>query len=64
MKYQVNLKKTAEGYAIWCPNLPGCWSQGQTQQEALDNIKEAIIDYLVVREELNQDVELRYVDVG
>jgi predicted RNase H-like HicB family nuclease len=51
MKYQVSLKKTEEGYAIWCPDLPDCWSQGQTQQEALENIKEAIIDYLAVRKE-------------
>ncbi len=64
MKYQVNLKKTEEGYAIWCPDLPGCWSQGQTEQEALENIREAIFDYLAVREELIQDVELRYVEVG
>ena len=63
MKYKVNLKNTEEGYAVWCPGLPGCWSQGQTEEEALDNIKEAITDYLAVREELIQDVELRYVEV-
>ena len=63
MKYKVNLKKTEEGYAVWCPSLPGCWSQGQTEEEANDNIKEAITDYLAVREELIQDVELRYVEV-
>jgi predicted RNase H-like HicB family nuclease len=63
MKYKVNLKKTEEGYAVWCPGLPGCWSQGQTEEEANDNIKEAITDYLAVREELIQDVELRYVEV-
>ena len=48
MKYKVNLKKTEEGYAVWCPGLPGCWSQGETEEEALDNIKEAITDYLAV----------------
>jgi predicted RNase H-like HicB family nuclease len=63
MKYKVNLKKTEEGYAVWCPGLPGCWSQGPTEEEALDNIKEAITNYLAVREELIQDVELRYVEV-
>ncbi|RKZ90929.1 MAG: type II toxin-antitoxin system HicB family antitoxin [Candidatus Parabeggiatoa sp. nov. 1] len=55
MKYPVNLKQTEEGYAVWCPGLPGCWSQGQTEAEALENIKEAIFDYLAVREELTQD---------
>ncbi|MEN8218837.1 MAG: type II toxin-antitoxin system HicB family antitoxin [Pseudomonadota bacterium] len=51
MKYKVNLKKTEEGYAVWCPSLPGCCSQGETQEEALENVKEAIEDYLAVREE-------------
>ncbi|EDN69200.1 Protein of unknown function UPF0150 [Beggiatoa sp. PS] len=64
MKYKVNLKKTEDGYAVWCPGLPGCWSQGQTEEEALDNIKEAITNYLAVREELIQDVELRYVEIA
>ncbi|OAD21236.1 Uncharacterized protein family UPF0150 domain protein [Candidatus Thiomargarita nelsonii] len=64
MKYKVNLKKTEEGYAVWCPGLPGCWSQGQTEDEALKNIKDAIFDYLAVVEELNYEGELRYVEVG
>ncbi len=64
MKYPVNLKPTEDGYAVWCPGLPGCWSQGQTEAEALENIKEAIFDYLAVREELIQDGEICYVEVG
>jgi len=35
MKYKVNLQKTVEGYSVWVPGLPGCWSQGQTEAEAL-----------------------------
>ncbi len=46
MRYPVNIKKTAEGYAVWAPGLPGCWSQGLTEDEALENIREAIQDYL------------------
>ncbi|MCA1793806.1 MAG: type II toxin-antitoxin system HicB family antitoxin [Desulfobacteraceae bacterium] len=46
MRYQVNIKKTEEGYAVWVPGLPGCWSQGVTEEEALENISEAIQDYL------------------
>ena len=30
------------GYVISCPSLPGCYSQGQTPEEAMENIKEAI----------------------
>ena len=47
MRYQVRLKESEEGYAIWCPSLPRCWSQGDTEAEAIENIKEAIQDYLV-----------------
>ena len=64
MRYKVNLKKTKEGYAVWCPGLPGCWSQGQTEDEALENIKDAIQSYLETAEELNKDEEHRYVEVG
>jgi len=46
VRYQVNIKKTEEGYAVWVPGLPGCWSQGLTEEEALENISEAIQDYL------------------
>jgi predicted RNase H-like HicB family nuclease len=45
MRYKVNLKKTEEGYSVWVPGLPGCWSQGKTEEEALDNIKDAIQAY-------------------
>lgn len=41
MKYKVNLKKTEEGYAVWVPGLPGCWSQGKSEDEALEIIKDA-----------------------
>jgi len=64
MRYKVNLKKTEEGYAVWCPGLPGCWSQGQSEDEALENIKDAIQSYLETAEELNKDEEHRYVEVG
>lgn len=49
MRYQVKLRKTDEGYVVWCPALPGCWSQGVTEDEALENIKDAIQAYLSVR---------------
>jgi len=57
MKYKVNLKKAEEGYAVWVPGLPGCWSQGQTEEEALENIKDAIQAYLETVEELRNGRE-------
>lgn len=64
MKYKVNMQEATEGYAIWVPGLPGCWSQGKTEQEALENIKDAIQAYLETVEELSKDKKSRYVEVG
>ncbi|MCK4577502.1 MAG: type II toxin-antitoxin system HicB family antitoxin [Candidatus Marinimicrobia bacterium] len=52
MKYKVKIEQTDKGYAVWCPVLPGCWSQGDTEQEALENIKDAIVTYLATIEKL------------
>jgi len=64
MKYKVNIQNTDEGYAVWVPGLPGCWSQGETEAEALTNIKDAIQTYLETVEEMSKDKESRYVEVG
>ncbi len=64
MRYKVSIKKTEEGYSICVPGLPGCWSQGQTEEESLKNIKDAILEYLKTVDELNKDKESRYVEVG
>jgi predicted RNase H-like HicB family nuclease len=44
--------------------LPGCWSQGKTEKEALENVKDAIQAYLETVEELNKDKKSTYVEVG
>lgn len=64
MRYPVNIKKTEEGYAVWVPGLPGCWSQGRTEEEALENIREAIQDYLYTVNLLTVDKDVRYVEVA
>jgi predicted RNase H-like HicB family nuclease len=64
MKYKVNIKKTDEGYSIWVPGLPGCWSQGETESEALENIKDAIQLYLDTIDELSMHKESRIVEVA
>lgn len=66
MKYKVALRKTAEGFSVSCPGLPGCWTQGKTEQEALENIADAISEYLAVSAELaaTNGAELREVEVA
>ena len=46
MKYKVVLQESEEGYSVSCPGLPGCWSQGKTEQEAIETIKDAIQEYV------------------
>jgi len=63
MKYKVALQRSEEGVSVSVPGLPGCWSQGVTEQEALDNIRDAIREYLTVAAELTQGAEVREVEV-
>jgi predicted RNase H-like HicB family nuclease len=59
--YFVSLKKTEEGYSVWVPGLPGCWSQGANEDEALNNIRDAIREYLSAAQELASEGEVREV---
>jgi len=52
VKYKVVLKRSEEGVTASVPGLPGCWSQGATEPEALENIKDAIREYLSVVDDL------------
>lgn len=63
MRYKVNLKQTEEGYAVWVPGLPGCWSQGKTEDEAIENIKDAIKSYLKTADEISAGKISRYVEI-
>ena len=59
MRYKVALKHSDEGFSVSVPGLPGCWSQGDTEPEALANIPEAIREYLEAAAELNKDAEIQ-----
>jgi predicted RNase H-like HicB family nuclease len=63
MRYKAALLKTDEGYSVSVPGLPGCWSQGTTEEEALKNIQDAIQEYLTVRDELLEGAVVREVEV-
>lgn len=64
MKYKIALQRTEEGVSVSVPGLPGCWSQGTTEADALANIKSAIREYLAVRDELLLGKEVREVEVA
>ncbi len=67
MRYKIALYQSEEGYSVSCPGLPGCWSQGATEAEALENIRVAIREYLTAVGELLQDTpntEVREVDIA
>lgn len=63
-KYRVILIKSDEGYSVSCPGLPGCWSEGDTEEEALANIRLAISEYVQAVEEFAKDAETRVVEVA
>ena len=64
MKYKVVLNELEEGFSVSCPGLPGCWSQGATEEEALGNIQDAITEYLAAIDELVRGQEVREVSVA
>jgi predicted RNase H-like HicB family nuclease len=64
MKYKILLEKTDEGYSVSCPGLPGCWSQGETEDEAVENIQDAIREYLAAIDDLVKNANVREVEVG
>lgn len=63
MRYKVALQKSEEGFSVSCPGLPGCWSQGATEREALENIQDAIREYLAAVEESLKKDGVREVEV-
>ena len=64
MTYRVVLIPSDEGFAVSCPGLPGCWSQGSTEEEALENIRDAIREYLDAVAELTKGQVVREVEVA
>ncbi|HEV2351877.1 MAG TPA: type II toxin-antitoxin system HicB family antitoxin [Terriglobia bacterium] len=63
MKYRVVLRASEEGYSVSCPGLPGCWSQGKTEEEALENIRIAVREYLAAVSESIREAEVREIEV-
>ncbi len=64
MKYKIVLTKTDEGYSVSCPGLPGCWSQGKTEAEAIENIIDAINEYLAAIYDSLKNTDIREVEIA
>ena len=64
LNYLSGIQDRVPGSRIWVPGLPGCWSQGSTEAEAMENIKDATEGYLEAVEELTKGNESRYVEVA
>ncbi|MEO5802514.1 MAG: type II toxin-antitoxin system HicB family antitoxin [Verrucomicrobiota bacterium] len=54
MQYPITLVESEEGFAVWCDDLPGCCSQGETRAEALENIRIAISEWLSAQPEIEK----------
>ena len=63
VKYRIALYPSEEGYSVSCPGLPGCWSQGETEEEAISNIQIAIQEYFAAIEDLIPSEQLREVEI-
>ena len=64
MKIKVALYPSEEDVAVCAPSLPGCWSQGKTAEEALENIAVAIREYLEAEIEPAEGAEDRQIEVA
>lgn len=64
MKYKVAIHPDDDGFAVSVPGMPGCWSQGKTEKEALSNIEIAIREYLEVVEELLEGSTIHEVEIA
>jgi predicted RNase H-like HicB family nuclease len=64
MKYKIALRHDEEGYSVSVPGLPGCWSQGATEAEAVENIADAIREYLAARDDMIGGGDVREIEVA
>ena len=63
MKYKIVMNKSEEGYSVSCPGLPGCWSQGETEEKAIKNILSAIQEYMAAIDDSIKGADVREVEV-
>ncbi len=59
MDYHITLVESGEGVAVWCDDLPGCCSQGSTREEAINNIRDAIREWLDAQPEIERRFKVK-----
>ena len=64
MRYKVAITQTEEGFSVSVPGLPGCWSQGATEEEAVSNIEMAVREYLEVVDDLLSGSTVREIEIA
>ena len=64
MRYKVVLHHSDEGISVSVPGLPGCWSEGDTEEEAIANIRDAIQEYLAALDDQWRGADVRDVEVA
>lgn len=64
MKYPVVINESEYGFDVHCPVFPGCHSQGDTVEKAIENIKDAISTYLQMIAEETKDATVYEVEVS
>jgi predicted RNase H-like HicB family nuclease len=64
MKFKIALYPSEEGFGVTVLSLPGCWSQGATEEEALANIADAIREYLEAEVDQPDGAEIREIEVA
>jgi predicted RNase H-like HicB family nuclease len=64
MRYKVILQPSEEGFAVSVPGLPGCYSQGVDEQDALNNIRDALREYLEVVDDISRELIVREIEIG
>jgi len=62
-RYQIVIEESDEGFSVSVPSLPGCHSQGETEQEAIENITDAIREYLAAIRDRFQGSRVREIEV-
>ena len=64
MRYRIAIHRSDEAYSVSVPGLPGCWSQGATEDEALENIEDAMREYIAVVDDQLRGEDVREIEVA